>query len=262
VFSAVGQTEGKKISDYPNTKTVAGTWLFIVAQTGVTNYNINYNDLASQMFKTFSQLPFTNATFITIYATTNYSTNEFVSIQFVTNQFVTVQNVSTNNTFISFTTNLYVSLQYVTNQYVTTNYTFQSFTTNLTVQKLTVQYIQSLTNLFDNLTVTNSVDMGWAYFPGPTNSIDFGHGRSYYIITNAVNLAVTNVLNIPIAGFERADILSVTNSTGSDQTLYITASRITTDDGARSYVITNKSQRKFSFLYDDQGLHCVSRPMQ
>jgi hypothetical protein len=94
-------------------------------------------------------------------------------------------------------------------------------------------------------------------FSGPTNQIDMSVFRQQYTTTNA--MAVTNFLNGPSAGYDVGVVLSVTNSSGSDVILYITAAGITTDDGVRNYTITNHTQRKFSFNKDDMGYHCVTR---
>ena len=109
----------------------------------------------------------------------------------------------------------------------------------------------------DSLRLTNQFLSVVSSFTGPTNSLDLSKFRQEYTTTTA--MAVTNFSNGAAAGFENSVVLSVTNSSGSDVILYITATGVTTDDGLRSYTITNGSQRKFSFNRDGMGYHCVAR---
>lgn len=110
----------------------------------------------------------------------------------------------------------------------------------------------------DSQVLTNALDYKWTPFSGPTNAIDFSHVRQSYTATTDMN--ISNVLNAPLAGFERHTLLWVTNSTGSDVVLRATLSGVLTDDGARSYTITNKSSRTFQFICNDMGVRLISRP--
>lgn len=114
------------------------------------------------------------------------------------------------------------------------------------------------TNGFDSVYLTNAFVFKVQSWGGPTNSVDLNTLRQQYTITSG-NCAITNFTSASATGYENSSVLSLTNSTGSDATVYVTASSYTADDGARSFVVTNKTQRKVSFNHDDMGYHGITR---
>ncbi len=179
VFCSKAATVVIKISDFPNTATLSGNNLFLVAVPGVTNKNITWNQLKAQIGTngaTFNSFQF--ITNFTEYTTNLYAVTEVVSNAFITNLFLISAtsnfflfdtNIINNNTYVSnyFTTNVlnnvnisnaFFTNYFVTNQYSTnltvTNYfqgnTFLSnyFNTNIFTEQFVSNYY--VTNLFTN----------------------------------------------------------------------------------------------------------------
>lgn len=172
----------KKTSDYPNNPHPAAGDLFLVARTGVTNFNIRYDQLLSNVtaggsnfFQTLYvsnayisnltvitnlnfDLSSTNAWFITNVQNISYVTNtEFVNNEYVTNLYVSNAYVTNITATTEIVTNLTVNNEYVTNLYATyvnpvTNFYFYS--TNL---YLTDNYVSNyfVTNVFSDTFVSN-----------------------------------------------------------------------------------------------------------
>lgn len=115
----------------------------------------------------------------------------------------------------------------------------------------------SATNSFAALNVTNNLTYSITSWGGPTNNLNLMLGRQQY--TTVTNMAITNFLNVPGAGLERNVVLTITNSIGNDLILYITAGGVTSDDGLRSWTVTNKTQRVFSLRVADTGTNVMAR---
>ncbi len=109
------------------------------------------------------------------------------------------------------------------------------------------------------ITLTNSFTSSIGSFTGPSNSLDLSVFRQQYTVANSNSIAITNFINGPAAGFERSSVLTISNAGLSDIVVYLTAAGIYTDDGNRSYTVSNSSTRKISFNKDDTGYHAVSR---
>ena len=118
--------------------------------------------------------------------------------------------------------------------------------------------ILGFTNRFDTLKITNGFSATIHTFPSASNALDMAIFRWKY--TAVGNMDITNLYNYGAGGEDYSSMLSVTNPWSTNVTVYVSCPGITTDDGLRSYVVTNQSQRKFSFNHDDDGSHLVSRP--
>ncbi len=195
VFCAKAATTVIKISDFPNTATLSGTELFLIAVPGVTNKNITWNQLKEQIGTngaTFNNFQF--ITNFTEYTTNLYAVNEVVSNAFITNLFLINStsnyflfdtNIINNNTYVSnyfttnvlnnvnvsnafftnfFLTNLYLTNLTVTNyfsgntfisNYFNTNVFTESFVSNYYVTNLFTTTQEIITNLFTYNTITN-----------------------------------------------------------------------------------------------------------
>lgn len=111
--------------------------------------------------------------------------------------------------------------------------------------------------IIDLVSSVNALGMPVYPWSGPTNTLILSSNRWQFTATTGT-LAVTNFSGA-IVGYDVPSLLSVTNPFSTNVTFYITALGLTTDDGARSYVISNATKRKFSFNHDDMGYHLVSR---
>lgn len=118
----------------------------------------------------------------------------------------------------------------------------------------------SSTNTFNTLVISNTALTFIHSWPGPSNSLDCAAAKWRFTATG--NMAVSNLLNVGTAGIDYPSMLTVTNPWPTNVTLYVTVPGITTDDSARSYVVTNQSKRKLQFCKDDDGFYLVSRPFQ
>lgn len=92
----------------------------------------------------------------------------------------------------------------------------------------------------------------------PTGAMDFSiKGQTYSI---AAASAITNFLSTQTVSSKNFIDFDVTNATGGDLVLYITASGYLANDGSRSFTITNKSQREIRFSTSAMGVRGVSQP--
>jgi hypothetical protein len=254
-----------------------------------TNQDVYISASNNVLLSGLPSAPFTNIYVVNNYSTNLYSTIAFVtnlysSVAYITNVYVSVGYVTNLYTSIAYITNVYVSIGYVTNLYSTTSYITNLYSTTAYVTNLysstafitnlysTTAYITNLyaisnyvkqgyiTNLYvNNLYITNQLILAQTTWTGPTNTLDFSLGVNQQY-TTTTDLAVTNFANAVAAGYDGQVQLWVTNSTAADHVLYITATGLTANDGARSYTITNKSHRVISFNKNDMGYHAMAQP--
>lgn len=92
----------------------------------------------------------------------------------------------------------------------------------------------------------------------PSGALDMSFSGYTYSITAAS--AITSFSNTRLAPYMNFVSFNVTNPGASDLTLFITASGYLENDGGRSYVITNKSQREIRFSSSQFGVRGVSQP--
>ena len=101
-------------------------------------------------------------------------------------------------------------------------------------------------NDFTGTISANQVNLATNVWAGPTGDVSLATGSQDYITTTAMSITGFTGKS---AKFDQHVTLTVSNSTGSDVILYL-PSGVTTDDGLRSYTVTNKLLRVFSLRYN------------
>lgn len=159
-----------KISQYPNTKTVADTDLLLISVPGITNRNITIADFRTNVIA--------QSRGDTYYISTSYTTNLYVTKEYVTNLYVT-----TNFNTYSYITNLIVYQTNIVNQTITTNLTV--YQTNISNYQITTNQITYQTNIA-NYFIT-------------TNQITYQTNLSFFTITTNLIVYETNINNFTIS---------------------------------------------------------------
>jgi len=222
----------------------------------------------------FYQTNFVNYEYVTnLFVTSNayfYETN-FANYNYTTNLFVESNAYFYETNFVnySYTTNLtvesnayffetnFVNNTYTTNLYVETNaYFYQTnfvayeYVTNLTV----VNQLISTNNYFTyvyNLatTVTNGIYFHTNSWAGPTNVLPMHLTSQDYLTWTPMEITgMTSLSNYVVENV----LLTITNASDSNVTLYIPAD-VLTGDGARSYIVTNATVGMLSVQYNPNG---------
>lgn len=96
-------------------------------------------------------------------------------------------------------------------------------------------------------------------WPAPTNSFDLSIAK--WQVTATSDLSITSFVNGAAAGYESdASVLWITNNQATNITLRVTAGSYTdVGTGARSYTVTNATQRVIAFNKNDMGFHGQSQ---
>ncbi len=227
VFCAKAATVVIKVSDFPNTATLSGTDLLLIAVPGVTNKNINFSQFRAAIGTNGANLYYITNLFVGTEVVTNlYVTNAYFQdfhgkTTFIENSYITnLYLVSPTSNYFLFNTNIYNNNTIVSN-YFFTNVLNQAFVSNA----FFTNYF--LTNLYlTNLTVTN-------YYQGNTFLSNYFNTNIYtqsfvsnYYVTNLF----TNVQQITTNQFTYNTITNVNFMTVSNA--YITnlfISQITTN---------------------------------
>lgn len=105
---------------------------------------------------------------------------------------------------------------------------------------------------------TNNLTLGTNSWAGPTNTLDLSNGEQWY--ATVTPMSITGILN-KLSKQASSVVLAITNGATTNVTFTLTA--FVSDDGARSYTVTNASMRIFSFRYEPVWgtTSVVSRPL-
>lgn len=189
-----------------------------------------------------------------------------------------------NNSFITnlYISNLFATNIFATNAFITNLYSTNAYITNITANKLTVNVINSLTNFFDNLTVTNgltNLSLSASQFVATDankkeiSTLDGSTltNLTYKYTTNSINTGVlvfgkswtTNISgNIVLGSFTLGDtaayesmVLWVTNTGASVFTVTLPSGVNGAGDGRPPvYYSTNGANQRLKILVEHTGV--------
>jgi len=235
------------------------------ADTFVSNYfttNVFQNTYMSNFFLTNLIFYDTNY-YVTYVSTTNflsYITNNFVSNFFNTNIFV-------NNSYVSnyFTTNYNPLIQYISNYtfnvaWPLTNATLYGTTTFSPVSGTAAGRVSLLSSGVETISLAASngaIAANAAWFKtnlwsGPTNNLPMNAQDQYY--TTSTDINITNLNNLPPAGYGANVLLSVSNSSAAN-IVWRFPSTIKIPENTNAVVVSNGTYGELSLKYSPVGPH-------
>jgi hypothetical protein len=207
-YLALGQTQGKRTSDYPQITAPNARYLFNLADPGITNYAMRYDVLQSNIVLNIKggDIITTNLYATNIFSQNIFNTNNIITTNlFATNIYTT--NLFATNIFnnILVTSNIYTTNLYATNIYTTNIYTTNLITGTLNADELDVDllYATNFFTLYTNAPYLNTDGNGKLTVGSslsPTN-FNWAPGANISFTTNGsgkvtVAGSATNIINV------------------------------------------------------------------